>query len=73
MNTLLELKKSNLKGKRLEGILNCNYIFCQYRKYIKGDNIFCFINCLHSYHKLCLDKLFEDKSQIECIICKKDR
>ncbi len=72
IKTIRKLHVANFRGKRLQEIKCCEYIRCENKNYVKGDNVTCFIHCLHSYHTLCIERLFEDNNRIECIFCKQD-
>jgi hypothetical protein len=70
--TIKQLSISNFRGRKLHQIIHCEYIHCENKAYIKGDNVTCFIHCLHSFHTHCIERQFGDKCQIECIFCKQD-
>jgi hypothetical protein len=58
---LVKLKKDSGRGtfNKMSRILSCEYNQCEYeeRKFKKGDDVVCFLNCQHFFHKNCLEKM----------------
>ena len=57
---LRAVKGAASRGKNLK-FLRCNRSYCEDKNYKMGDDIICFVNCFHTFHKFCFEKLNEEK------------
>ena len=59
-----EFKRETNKGKSviINKILNCQYSYCDNKRFQSLDNVVCFVNCMHFFHKFCFDKMNENTS-----------
>lgn len=65
---LKEIRKTAWKGKcfnfSAKSFLTCKYSYCENKQFNKGDEVVCFVNCTHFFHKFCFAKTNKsDKSE----------